>query len=311
METMEQIQALRQERADLQARVNQIPVDGSLEVKTIEGEEYIYARKRIAGKNTSKYIARYEPILFQSLQSQLMELRELRKKIRHIDKQLSELGYEEADLSARVMLNLDFARANIKALIFDQAVLEGISATFPQTEEILENGIVRGVTASDVQKILNLKRAWEFVLDKDVIGSPTNFAILSHIAGLVNEGFYTYGKRIRNVPVRIGGSSYLPPIPDELTVKEEIQRITKKDREAIDNAIDLALYCMKTKVFIDGNKRVANLFANHYLIAQGEGLLVVPEHTVPEFKQYLIDYYEDRDTQAVQEFLRTIGWVKM
>lgn len=30
---------------------------------------------------------------------------------------------------------------------------------------IIENGKVNGMTASDVQKILNLKHTWEFILD--------------------------------------------------------------------------------------------------------------------------------------------------
>lgn len=310
MDPIKQILALRQEKAAYQTRVNQIPVEGSLEIKMIEGEKYIYVRKRIGGKNTSKYIAKYEPMLFQSLQGQLIERRDLQKKIRHIDKQLAELGYEDTNLPARVILNTDFARANVKSIIFGQAVLEGISATFPQTEEILENGTVKGVTSSDVQKILNLKRAWEFVLDKDVLSTPSNFHVLAHIAGLVNEGFYTFGNTIRNVPVRIGGSSYLPPIPMEFAVKEAIQGILDNDSDDIETAIDLALYCMKTQVFIDGNKRAAILFANHYLIARGAGLLAIPEHTVPEFKQLLISYYEDTDTQSVKEFLRTVSWMK-
>lgn len=68
---------------------------------------------------------------------------------------------------------------------------------FPQTEDIIENGKVTGMSASDVQKILNLKHAWEFVLDKDVISYPTDYPILCHIAKLVNEGFYQDGGRIR------------------------------------------------------------------------------------------------------------------
>ena len=43
----------------------------------------------------------------------------------------------------------------MKANIYDQAVLEGVATTFPQTEEIIENGTVNGMTADDVQKILN------------------------------------------------------------------------------------------------------------------------------------------------------------
>ena len=41
----------------------------------------------------------------------------------------------------------------MKSNIYDQAVLEGVSTTFPQTEDIIDNGTVNGMTASDVQKI--------------------------------------------------------------------------------------------------------------------------------------------------------------
>lgn len=47
-----------------------------------------------------------------------------------MEKELAALGYVETELSARVMMNLDFARANMKANIYDQAVLEGVAATF-------------------------------------------------------------------------------------------------------------------------------------------------------------------------------------
>ena len=49
------------------------------------------------------------------------------------------------------------------------------------------------MTATDVQKILNLKHAWEFILDKDVIASKSDYYMLSYIARLVNEGFLQKG----------------------------------------------------------------------------------------------------------------------
>ena len=58
-----------------------------------------------------------------------------------------------------VLRNIDFARANLKINIHDQAVLEGVATSFHQTEEIIENGKVNGVSVSDVLKILNLKHA--------------------------------------------------------------------------------------------------------------------------------------------------------
>ena len=41
-------------------------------------------------------------------------------------------------------MNINFARINIKSSIYDQAVLEGVGTTFPQTEDIIDNGIVSG-----------------------------------------------------------------------------------------------------------------------------------------------------------------------
>ncbi len=304
------IQRLLNEQAECRGKINMIPFDGSIEVKVISGEKYLYARKRVAGKNTSTYIDVYSDELFETLTRQATELRSLKKDLRRIEKELAELGYSEEELSPRVLLNIDFARANVKSLIYDQAVLEGISTTFPQTDAILENGVVNGVRAQDVQKILNLKHAWEFILDKDVVLSETNYYVLAHIAGMVNEGFYTNGGTIRSVPVTIGGTSYIPPLPLEVEVKESIKDIMQLEYDEVERAIRLCLYCMKTQVFIDGNKRASIVFANHYMIKKGKGLLVVPEAKVEDFKKLLVAYYEGKDEERIISFFMDECWRK-
>ncbi len=302
------IQELLHQKADYQSRLNLIPYEGTPEVKDREGQKYLYMRKRVGSRLTSTYVDAYSDELYQLLLRNARETRELRKYIRQVEKELAALGYEERDLSPRVMLNLDFARVNMKANIYDQAVLEGVATTFPQTEDVIENGIVSGVTATDVQKILNLKHAWEFILDKDVLSYGTDYDILCHIAKLVNEGFYADGGRIRGVPVAIGGTSYIPPLPIATVVKESLEAIIQQDSEAVDIAIDLCLYCMKTQVFNDGNKRAAVIFANHFMISKGQGLLVIPESHVSEFKGLLVAYYEDRDNGEIRKFMREKCW---
>ena len=305
---LEKIQELLSEQAEYRAKIKLIPFDGSIEVKEINGEKYLYARKREGGKHTSTYIDIYSDELYEVLTRQARELRGLKKELRRIEKELAVLDYSGDALSPRVLLNIDFARANVKTLIYDQAVLEGISTTFPQTDAILENGIVNGVRAQDVQKILNLKHAWEFILDKDVILSPTDYYLLCHIAGMVNEGFYTNGGTVRSVPVTIGGTTYLPPLPIEVDVKDSIRSILDKKEPIVDKAIRLCLYCMKTQVFIDGNKRAAIILANHYMIKNGEGLLVVPESGVSDFKTLLVAYYEGQGENKIMEFLKSECW---
>lgn len=304
MNSLNNIQELLRKKADLQTRLSLIPYTGTPEIKENKSGKYLYMRKRELGRLTSVYIDKFSDELYQTLLRYSKEARELNKSIRQIEKELALLGYVSNELSAEVQLNLDFARANMKANIYDQAILEGVATTYPQTETIIENGKVNGMRVSDVQKILNLKHAWEFILDKDVIQVKTDFYILSYIAGLVNEGFYEQGGRIRGVPVAIGGSNYVPPIPNEVEIKEAISKIVSSNASNIDKAIDLCLYVMKTQIFNDGNKRAAVIFANHYLISQGEGLIVIPEKEVPEFKRLLVDYYEEKDTTTIKTFMQ-------
>lgn len=303
-----EIQELLHERAELQARQNLLAYDGSPEIKEVNGSKYLYIRKRTAGKLTSTYVDVYSEELYQLLLRNAKEARELNREIRKRNKKLAALGYEDRELAAEIQKNLDFARANLKSNIYDQAVLEGVATSFPQTEDIIENGIVNGVSATDVQKILNLKHAWEFILDSDVIQSKSNYYMLCHIAKLVNEGFFYDGGRIRGVPVTIGGTSYVPPLPIESVVKETIDEICSQDRDSLDIAIALCLYCMKSQIFMDGNKRVAVIFANHYLIAHGRGLLVIPEQEVPVFKKLLIDFYEGTPPKEIISFLKKNCW---
>ena len=299
-----EIQELLRTRADLHTRLNLMPYDGTPEIKERGAGKYLYVRKRVAGKQTSTYVDVYTEELYNLLLRNAREAREIRKSLRNIEKQLVAAGYSEDELSADVINNIVFARANMKMNIYDQAVLEGVATSFPQTEEIIENGKVFGMTATDVQKILNLKHAWEFILDRDVIASCSDYYMLSYIARLVNEGFFAEGGRIRGIPVTIGGSSYVPPLPNELDVKDRIQEIVRKEEDAINIAIRLCLYCMKTQIFLDGNKRASVIFANHYLISHGGGFLVIPEKEVPEFKRLLVKYYEGEDISVISAFMK-------
>ena len=79
-------------------------------------------------------------------------------------------------------------------------------------------------------------------------------------------------------------------------------------KEPIDVAIELCLYCMKTQIFMDGNKRASVIFANHYLISKGGGFLVIPEKEVPEFKKLLVKFYEGEEISVICQFMKEKCW---
>lgn len=309
---MTRVQELLNKKAELQARLNLLPYDGTPEIKEISGKKYLYIRKRELDKVKSTYVGEYSDDLHKLLVRNNAESKTLKKEIRTIEKELAVLGYKNFDLDNNIILNLEFARANMKKIIYDQAVLEGIGTTFPDTEAILDNGKVNNVKTEDVIKVINLKHAWQFVIDKDVIQAPSDYYLASYIARLVNEGLLAIpdGGRIRGVPVTIGGSSYIPPIPFEDKVKQDIRDILEMNIEDIDKAIELCLYVMKTQIYNDGNKRTAVIYANHYLISKGQGLLVIDYEKVPDFKKHLVAYYENRDLTSIKSFLKDC-WMKL
>lgn len=303
-----EIEELLRNRADLEVRLKLIPYDGAIEIKERANIKYLYVRKRVAGKQTSTYIGKYNDELYNLLLKKAKEAHEIKKLLKNIEKKLTLLGYSANELPIKIINNIEFARANMKINIYDQAILEGVATSFPQTEEIINNGKVSRMTSIDIQKILNLKHAWEFILDNDVIKSRSDYYMLYYIAKIVNEGFFMNGGRIRGVPVIIEGCNYIPPLPIEQNIKEKINEIIEENNSIINIAIKLCLYCMKAQIFLDGNKRASVIFANHFLISHGGGFLVIPEKNVKEFKQLLIKYYENNDIETIAKFMKKYCW---
>ena len=279
-------------------------VYGSPEVRDKDNKQYIYAHTKEDGIQSTKYIGEYSEELYNLILNNNLKAKEIKKEIRQIDKELKELNYVDEELSKEVSINIDFARRHLADTIYKQAILEGVATTLSDTESIIEGGKVNNMSSEDIMKIVNLKHAWDFVLNKNVILSPTNYSILSTINKLIEEGFYYNAGKLRSTPVKIGGTSWTPTIPVESDIKDDINNILSKDEDNIDIAIELLLYVVKKQMFLDGNKRTSVIFANHYLISKGKGLIVIPVEEVEEYKKLLIEFYESNNKEKIFNFIK-------
>lgn len=297
---MKNITELLNEKEILESRIQQM-VYGSIELRENKEKKYIYVHFRDEGISTSRYVGEYSPELNNLIFENNKLVKEYKKRLREIKKELGVLQYVSKELSDNVKINIDLAKRNLVDSIYKQAKLEGVATTYSDTEMIVNGGKVKDMTATDISKVVNLKHAWEFILSEGVISYPTNYAVLCQINEIIEEGFsYTAG-RIRSVPVSIGGSSYLPPLPYEPQIKSNLEEILSREK-SYDVAIELLLYVMKKQLFLDGNKRTAVVFANHYLISRGMGLIVIPAELVEEFKKHLLKYYENNNS-SIKDFL--------
>ena len=305
-----EINKLIQEKSQIIERLEKLNY-GSIEIREKDSKKYIYTHFRNDGILISKYVGEYSNELYNLILENNELAKELKRRLKAINKELKDINYvEQGELDPKIQLNIDFARKNLVDSIYKQAMLEGVATTYSDTEEIINGGKVNDMTADDIGKIVNLKHAWDFIMSKEVVTYPSNYAILCQLNALVEEGFsYTAGK-IRSVPVKIGSSTYIPPIPFENQVIEELKEITS-NKNVIDRAINSLLYIMKKQIFLDGNKRTAVLFANHILIANGKGLIVIPAEKVSEYKKLLVNYYETDNTKEIKKFLLDKCYLKI
>ena len=277
---------------------------GSVEIREKDSNKYIYVHYREDGVALTKYVGEYSEELYNLILNNSIKAKELKKQIREINKKLKQLNYVEEELSEKVEQNIDFAKRHLVDTIYKQAILEGVATTFADTESIIEGGKVNNMTSEDIMKIVNLKHAWEFILNKNVILVDTNFALLCEINKMVEEGFYYSAGKVRNVPVNIGGTTWKPDLPIESIIKEELEQIFNKKLDDVDRAIELLLYTMKKQIFIDGNKRTSVIYSNHYLISKGKGIIAIPAELTEEFKDLLIPYYEGKDEKQIKKFIK-------
>ena len=302
MDNQVQILDLLNQKKSQEVELNKL-IYGTIEVREKDNKKYIYTHIKEDGLQATRYIGEYNDELYNLILNNNIKAKEIKKSIRLIEKKLKELNYVEEELPSEVSINIDFARKHLADTIYKQAILEGVATTLSDTESIIEGGKVNDMSSEDIMKVVNLKHAWEFILNKNVILNKSDYNILRTINKLVEEGFYYSAGKLRTTPVKISGTNWTPDIPIESMVKEEINKILESNQSAIEKAINLLLYSIKKQMFLDGNKRTSVIYANHYLIGKGKGIIVIPVEKIDKYKSLLIKYYETNDEIEIKKFL--------
>ena len=200
--------------------------------------------------------------------------------------------------------NVFVAKRNIVDYIWKSANLEGIGVTYPETQAIYDGGIVNGLTIDNIIAINNLKYAWQFILEND--GIDYDFKALCQIHKLTCDKLVLDNNlgKLRTTPVNIGGTSWKPQFPIESQIKEELNELLNQETKTkTEIAIEVMLWIMRRQMFIDGNKRVAMLFANKIMIDNGCGIITIAQENQPMFYEKLIKYYETGDNKDLKEWL--------
>lgn len=196
--------------------------------------------------------------------------------------------------------NIFLAKRNLVDNVYANARMEGINVTFPQTKTILEGVNVSSLKLDDIQCILNLRDAWQFVISN--INGKFNLEFICKVNEYVARNESLEWGKLRTGKVEITGTNYIPEVPEKNTVESEIEEILRIEN-VTQRAITYMLYGMRRQLFWDGNKRTSTIVANKIMIENGVGIIKVPDNKLEEFNILLTEFYNTNDMKKISEFI--------
>lgn len=197
--------------------------------------------------------------------------------------------------------NIFFAKRKLVDNIYKSANLEGIAVTFADTYAFMNNVNTGNISVDDMLKLKGLKDGWEYVINHVNEELTIDFIKKIHFEVCKGQNIYPLGE-FRDKGVGITGTSWRPKLPSECDYDKELKEILS-NKNKLDRCIDLFCWIQRSQMFLDGNKRVANLIANKEMIKNGQGIIAVPVEEIGNYLTKLIEYYESGDNTNLKQWI--------
>lgn len=197
--------------------------------------------------------------------------------------------------------NIFFAKRKLVDNIYKSANLEGIAVTFADTYAFMNNVNTGNISVDDMLKLKGLKDGWEYVINHVNEELTIDFIKKIHFEVCKGQNIYPLGE-FRDKGVGITGTSWRPKLPSECDYDEELKEILS-NKNKLERCIDLFCWIQRSQMFLDGNKRVANLVANKEMIKNGQGIIAVPVEEIGNYLTKLTLYYESGDNTNLKQWI--------
>lgn len=303
-----QIISLIKEKEFLEQKIKNL-LYGSIEIRERANKKYIFVHFRDGNKLVTKYAGEYSEYLLRLINQNSLNAKQIKTQLRKINKSLAELGYNNTPLSNNSQKYINYIKDNKK--LFIQSILHADKSPLSIAEiDSTLNGQSPNLSPKDVMKIMNLNNAIDFVLSPYILSNIPDYNILLSVNKFIEDGFIFSAGSLRTTPYITNGRYVAPEIPSENKTRNDLADIIKNNDNPVDQAIETLLYIIKHKLFLFGNKRTALVFANTLLIAQGEGILLIPTTLSDEFKKLYIEY-RDNNNDEIKSLIKNKCIVKL
>ena len=197
--------------------------------------------------------------------------------------------------------NIFFAKRKLVDNIYKSANLEGIAVTFADTYSFVNNVNTGTISIDDMLKLKGLKDGWQYIIDNIDAPLTIDFIKKIHFEVCKGQNITPLGE-FRDKRVGLTGTSWRPKMPEECNYEYKLKKILENENK-LERCIDLFCWIQRCQMFLDGNKRVANLVANKEMIRNGEGIISIPVEKIGEYFTKLVTYYETGDNTELKEWI--------
>lgn len=197
--------------------------------------------------------------------------------------------------------NIFFAKRKLVDNIYKSANLEGIAVTFADTYSFMNNVNTGTISVDDMLKLKGLKDCWEFVLNTIEEELTIDYIKKVHFQICKGQNITPLGE-FREKGVGITGTTWRPKLPSECDYEKELKQLKTIPNE-LDRIISIFCWIQRSQMFLDGNKRVANLVANKEMIKYGQGIISIPVEKIGNYFTQLINYYETGNIENLKQWI--------
>ena len=192
-------------------------------------------------------------------------------------------------------------REKYAEIAYNALNIEGVAVTIAETQDLLNNKNIYSLKDTDnliATNFINSLSYMNSIIEKG-FDKYELIEYMKRINLYLLNGLHSEAGNIRYSNIKVSGSNYIPKIPVEFEIREDIM---KNINNILEDPLELYCYVTGNQIFADGNKRTALLMVNLILYKDNKYFSVDGEYA-DEYRVKLIEMYETGDTKKFKRYM--------
>lgn len=193
-------------------------------------------------------------------------------------------------------------REKYAEIAYNALNIEGVAVTIAETQDLLNNKNIYSLKDTDnliATNFINSLSYTNSIIEKG-FDKYELIEYMKRINLYLLNGLHSEAGNIRYSNIKVSGSNYIPKIPVEFEIREDIM---KNINNILEDPLELYCYVTRNQIFADGNKRTALLTVNLILYKDNK-YFSVDEEYADEYRVKLIEMYETGDTKKFKRYMK-------